>query len=157
MNAFPDFGVLPDEPELCDKYDYGASRHYKIQILCATAAANAGVNSLWLNDVDCKGLVPSLYDLLQALGRADRKLTGAPGDSEFRIHLSLPSYVSLFIRVMTTKDVAERAKLFDAMHSAFCFLVLPDRCYHSFIESYFEVDNIERPSCGLWQYVYLLS
>lgn len=75
MNAFADFGVLvPDEPELCDKYDYAAARHYKIQILCATAAANAGVNSLWLNDVDYKGLVPSLYDPLQALGRADRRL-----------------------------------------------------------------------------------
>ena len=59
MNAFADFGMLPEEAELCDNYDYGAARHYKIQILCATAAANAGVNSLWLNDVDYKGLVPS--------------------------------------------------------------------------------------------------
>ena len=97
MDAFANYGDIDEEPEFDDAYDYGAARYHKIQIVNATSAANAGINSKWLMDVDQKGLVASMYDYLQAAGRPDRLQKGEPGSSSYGVHISFSSYVSLYL------------------------------------------------------------
>ena len=143
-HAITSYGDLPDEPEINDDYNYGVARLHEIQILITISAANAGVSSNWLMVAKHKGLPASFYDIMQELGREDRKLSGEPGSSSYQIHVSFGSYGLLFLRIMGTKNTSERAELLSG------FLVLPSECYHSFIETYFEVNTEEKVGCGNW-------
>jgi hypothetical protein len=129
-----------------DETDHSRPRP-NIQIMTGTSAVNVGISSNTLTTCMHKGLPPNLYDLVQALGRVDRKQTSEPGSNRYEIHISFDSVVSLYIRLMQNEDSTERQKQLVAMFEVLCFLVIPTDCYHSFIEAYFEVDPTEEKTC----------
>ena len=129
-----------------DETDHSRPRP-NIQIMMGTSAVNVGISSNTLTTCMHKGLPPNLYNLVQALGRVDRKQTSEPGSNRYEIHISFDSVVSLYIRLMTNEDSTERQKQLVAMFEVLRFLVVPTDCYHSFIETYFEVGPTEEKTC----------
>ena len=94
-----------------------------------------------INDLDNalhEGLPPSLYELLQEMGRVNRKLTAKPGECHFEVHMSFNSCVSLYIRIMSNADKDERKHLLADMMLVLQLLMNTKECYHSALEVYFE-------------------
>ena len=89
-----------------------------------------------LKHVKHKGLPPSLYDVVQEMGRVDRLLQVSNGTNTYKVHLSLYSDVSLFIRIMkgSGSNARERKRLLLDMQEVLMMLVTPTTCHHSFIE-----------------------
>jgi hypothetical protein len=83
-----------------------------------------------------KGFPFSLYDIVQEMGRVNR--TQRLPNCSFVIHASFGCLVSTYIRIMTNKNARERSRLLDMLMEVVHFLVVPETCYHSFIENYFE-------------------
>ena len=79
----------------------------KIQCIVATKSAQAGINSLWLICGKKKGLPASPYEQVQGFGCVDRWMNAEPGSNTYEIHLDLNSYVSLFVRTMTSDNASE--------------------------------------------------
>jgi superfamily II DNA helicase RecQ len=146
MDAFTSFADLPGEPVWNAD---GTVTLAKIQILIATSAANCGISSNFLTTAMHKGLPYSLYDIVQEMGRVNR--TQRIPNCSFEIHASFDCLLSTYIRIMSNKDATERSRLLDMLMEVLQFLVVPDTCYHSFVEQYFEHGDIastEKADCG---------
>ena len=89
----------------------------KIQILTATSSTNCGISSNDLNNAMHEGLPPSLYELLQKMGRVNRKMTSTLGTCSYKVHISFPSYLSLYKRIMTNNSGEERKRLLAEMNA----------------------------------------
>ena len=76
----------------------------KIQILTATSSANCRISSNDLDNAFHEGFPPTLYELLQEMGRVDQKISAISGTCTHQVHVSFSSYVSLFICIMPHKD-----------------------------------------------------
>ena len=99
----PDRQELADadiDDEVCDEAD--------LRILSATAAANCGISSNHCYRSYRIGVPPNIYDLIQEMGRVDRDRTKAAGENRCKVHVSWPTFVTLFIRVMRGSDSNER-------------------------------------------------
>lgn len=120
----------------------------KVQCIIATKAAEAGVNGPHLEHGKMDGLPSTLYELVQMLGRCNRKGTAIPGSCTFEIHLDGNSYASLFLRIMKVPNANERKAQLAALHLVLSFLVTPTECYHSYIEKYFEWEQTPKTACG---------
>ena len=131
MDAFTSYSATPEQ---------GKKPLPKIQILTATSSANCGISSNDLNNAMHDGLPPSLYELLQEMGRVDRKMNSTPGTCSYEIHISFNSCLSLFKRIMTNKSGEERMHLLGEMNAVLKLLMNWKQCYHSTIETYFEVN-----------------
>jgi superfamily II DNA helicase RecQ len=146
MDAFTSFADLPGEPVWNDD---GTVTLAKIQILIATSAANCGISSNFLTSAMHKGFPYSLYDIVQEMGRVNR--TQRIPNCSFEIHASFDCLLSTYIRIMSNEDATERSRLLDMLMEVLQFLVVPETCYHSFIEKYFEHGDFaaaEKPDCG---------
>jgi hypothetical protein len=59
--------------------------------------------------------------------------------------------ISTYIRIMTNKNPQERSRLLDMLMEVLQFLVVPETCYHSYIERYFEHGHwatLPKQNCG---------
>jgi len=121
----------------------------KIQILTATSSANCGISSNDLDNALHEGFPPSLYELLQEMGRVDRKKNATPGTCHYQVHISFSSCISLYVRIMSTSDAAERKRLHHDMMEVVRLLMNPSVCYHTAIETYFEyLPEPDKMPCG---------
>ena len=118
------------------------------QVVTATATANCGVSSNELAHCKHKGHPPTLYDVVQEMGRVNRMLLALPGSNTYEIHVSADSYVSLYVRTMTNSSPLERSQQLIHLNEVNCMLLLPSMCYHSFIELYFEAEPTPKSDCG---------
>jgi superfamily II DNA helicase RecQ len=86
-----------------------------------------------------------MYDVVQEIGRANRSqnLDGC----SYCVYLSFLCLMSTFVRIMTSSNAQERQRLQMDLHDVISFLLLPQMCYHSFIESYFEWNEITKNPC----------
>ena len=107
----------------------------------ATSAANCGVSSAKCYRSYRVGPPPSLYDLVQEMGRVDRVGDLPPGANRYEIHLSVPLFVSLFVRVMSVSDKVERNKQLVGIYEVLSAIMVPTGCQHSSMELYFEHDT----------------
>ena len=110
----------------------------KIKIIVGTEAMNAGISSDHMKYCMYRGPPPNLYILFQTLGRVNRRLLALPGDHVYEIHLSLDLTISIFVRVKKQASPQERLIEERQLMEVLSFLVLPKKCYHSFVASYFE-------------------
>ena len=108
----------------------------------ATSAANCGVSSAKCYRSYRLGPPPSMYDLVQEMGRVDRVRDLPAGANRYEIHLSVPLFVSMFVRVMSVGDTVERNRQLIAIYEVLTFIMVPTQCQHSSMESYFEEDTI---------------
>ena len=76
------------------------------------------------------GFPNNFYELVQQLGRVDRKGTAKPGENTYEIHVDFNSYISLYMRIMSCDSVDERATQLKQLHEVLAFLLLPEVCYH---------------------------
>ena len=74
-----------------------------LKVLPATAAANCGVSSDFCHRCYRIGPPPDLYDLVQEMGRTDRDRRLPPGWNCFEMHVSWPTVVSVYVRIMQTQ------------------------------------------------------
>ena len=142
MDAFTSFSRLPGEAIFNAD---GSVTLPRILILTATSAANCGISSNDLTNVKHKGFPYNLYDLVQELGQANR--TQNLPDCKYEIHCSFDCIVTAYIRIMQTETAAERTKLKEALMEVLKFLVVPEKCYHSFIEQHFEWEPFPKQEC----------
>jgi len=120
----------------------------KIQILTAASSANCGISSNDLDNALHEGLPPSLYELLQEMGRVNRKLSAIPGECHHEVHISFNSCISLYIRIISNEDIAERKRNLAEMMLVLRLLMSSEECYDSAIENYFERDPMpNKPRC----------
>ena len=89
-----------------------------------------------------------MYELVQMLGRVNRKGTAEPGSNTYEVHVDATSYASLFVRIMRIPDADERRVQLRALHDVLGFLVTPSECYHLCIEKYFECVPLPKTACG---------
>ena len=84
---------------------------------------------------------------MQTMGRVDRRLDAVPGTNVFEIHLSFDTLVTMFIRIKQGESNKERSIQLVALFEVLEFLLIPDECYHSYLEHYLEVvtDNNKEP------------
>lgn len=113
----------------------------KVQLVIATKSAEAGINGPHLKYGKASGMPASLYELVQQLGRVDRKGTSTPGSNTYEVHLDFNCYVSLFMRIMTCSDSGECKRQLEQLHLVMQLLLMPSQCYHMAIEKHFEFDE----------------
>mmetsp|Transcript_11434 Transcript_11434/g.25104 ORF Transcript_11434/g.25104 Transcript_11434/m.25104 type:complete len:717 (-) Transcript_11434:43-2193(-) len=109
-------------------------------VMPATSAANCGVSSAKCYRSYRVGPPPSMYDLVQEMGRVDRVGDLPPGANRYEIHLSVPLFVSMYVRVMSVPDKRERNKQLIGIYEVLSSIMVPTICQHSSMESYFEND-----------------
>jgi len=77
----------------------------------------------------------------------DRRLNAKPGADSYEVHVSFDSFMSLYLRIMKGEDGNKIGRQLIALYEAVQFLLTPDTCYHSFIESYFEPEERPKSDC----------
>jgi len=82
MDAFTSYATI-------DGYKEGPLQ--KIQILTATSSANCGIISNELDNAFHEGFPLNLYELLQEMGRVDRKMTAIPGTCSYQVYILFTS------------------------------------------------------------------
>jgi superfamily II DNA helicase RecQ len=97
---------------------------------------DCGVSSNELTHVYHKGLSFNVYDVVQEMGRANR--TQKLDNCSYTIYLSFPCLLSTYARIMANPNSQERRRLEHDLCEVVAFLIVPQMCYHSFIETYFE-------------------
>ncbi len=122
----------------------------KLMIMPATSAANCGVSS-----IDCHRsyrivFPPSMYPLVQELGRVDRDPSAEFGDNRYEVHFSFSCLVSLYIRIMQSSEKIARESNLLALFDVLKFIVLPTKYQHIMMEVYFEdpLCLFEKEPCG---------
>ena len=94
------------------------------------------------------GFPASLYELVQQLGRLDRKGTAIPGENTYEVHVDFNSYVSLYVRIMSCDSADERTIQLEQLHEVLRFPLLPQTCYHVAMENKFEwKNNSDKQEC----------
>ena len=75
----------------------------------ATKAADCGVSSTRCRCSYQIGLAPSMYSLVQEMGRVDRNPLMLIGNNCYEVHTSFTCIVKLFVRIMQNPVAEERA------------------------------------------------
>ena len=104
----------------------------------AISSANCGISRNELDNAFHEGFSPTLYELLQEMGRVDRKMNALPGTCSYQVHISFTSYVSLFIRIMSNEDKHKRKCTCDQLQDVVKLLLDTEACYHITLENYFK-------------------
>ena len=95
------------------------------------------------------GFPNNFYELVQQLGRVDRKGTAKPGENTYEIHVDFYSYVSLFVRIMSCDSADERRIQLAQLHEVLKVLLLPEASYHTAMERKFEwTTDAGKTGCG---------
>ena len=87
---------------------------------------------------------PSMYSVVQEMGRVDRNPLAEFGDNRYEIHISLGCVVKLYARIMQHPSQVEREIQLRSMMEVLAFLVIPEECQHVLMEKYFEDDSSTR-------------
>ena len=121
----------------------------KIQVIVATKSAEAGINGTCLEFGKMSGFPSNCWELVQQLGRVDRKGTADPGSNTYEIHVDFNCYVSLFLRIVSGDSADERQIQLEQLHEVLRFLLLPTMCYHMAMEMKFKWNtNANKVGCG---------
>ena len=81
----------------------------RLKIMPATKAADCGVSSTRCRCSYQIGLAPSMYSLVQEMGRVDRNPLMLIGNNCYEVHTSFTCIVKLFVRIMQNPVAEERA------------------------------------------------
>ena len=76
------------------------------------------------------GFPNNFHELVQQLGRVNRKGTTKPDENTYEIPVDFNSYVSLYVRKWTATSADERMTQLTQLHKALKFLLLPEVCHH---------------------------
>ena len=121
----------------------------RLMVMPATSAANCGVSS---NECHCSyrlGPPPTLYNLVQEMGQVDRDQLLPVGFNRYKIYLSFPLVVSLYVRIMQQTSTSIRDRQLDALFEVSTFSMTPSECFHCTMERNFEQDMVgtDKQSC----------
>ena len=89
-----------------------------LKIMPATKAADCGLSSTRCCRSYRIGLAPSMYSLVQEMGRIDRNPLSSVGDNRYEVHISFTGVVKLFVRIMQNPQAEERTRVDCSMDSA---------------------------------------
>lgn len=79
-----------------------------LKIMPDTKVADCGVSSKRCRRSYRIGLAPSMYSLVQEMGRVDRNPLFCIGDNRYEVHLSFSCAIKLFVRIMQHPNSDER-------------------------------------------------
>ena len=79
-----------------------------LKVLAATAAANCGIISNLCHRSYQVDPSSNLYDVVQEMGRTDRDIYLMPGLNRYKIHVSWPTIVLVYVCIMQNPDGPER-------------------------------------------------
>ncbi|KAL7524738.1 hypothetical protein ACHAWF_002535 [Thalassiosira exigua] len=148
-----DLFTRPQRQELVNAIiDDEMCRPANLRILPATAAANCGISSDECHRCYRVGLPPHLYDLVQEMGRCDRKRDLPAGENRCEVHVSFPIFIDLYVRIMQEKEKAERDRQLVALFELLQLTLTPTECFHVALERYFEHDREDHVRCECGHY-----
>jgi len=118
-----------------------------------TAAANCGVKSHELFTALRYGLAPNMVDFAQEMSRVDRGHVVVPGEHQYLMFLFSHLVMNGFLRIFQQKTKTIREKQQFDLLTLLTFVLLPQECYHSFLENLFEPcdedgDEVMSEGCG---------
>ena len=120
-------------------------------VMPATAAANYGVSSNECHRSYRLGSPPTLYDLVQEMGRVDCDRSLPAGFNRYEIHVSFPLVVSLYVRIMQQPSKPIQNRQLVALFEVLTFIMTPSECFHFHctMDKYFEQDTVgtEKQPC----------
>jgi len=103
-----------------------------------TSAAQCGISSQRCNKCYRYGPCPNWHDFVQEMDRVDRSHLAEPGEHCYYLYPNVTTFLTLWLRSQrqTKKKVRDRheKQLFDWLKA----IILPEKCYHEYIEEYFE-------------------
>jgi hypothetical protein len=107
----------------------------------ATKAADCGVSSSYCRCSYRYGIAPSLYSIVQEMGRVDRKpvdsyIDGVTNLNRYEVQISFTC--KLYARIMQHPEKIERDIQVKSMMDVVQLLVNPIECQHVTLEKYFE-------------------
>ena len=105
-----------------------------LKIMPATKAADCGVSSTRCRRSYQIGLAPSMYLLVQEMGRLDSDPLVGFGDNQYEVHMSFSCAVNLFIRIMQHPEADKRLTQLASMREVLTLLVTPNECQHTLME-----------------------
>jgi len=105
-----------------------------LKIMPATKAADCGVSSKRCRRSYPIGLAPSMYLLVQEMGRLDSDPLVGFGDNQYEVHMSFLCAVNLFIRIMQHPEADKRLTQLASMREVLTLLVTPNECQHTLME-----------------------
>jgi superfamily II DNA helicase RecQ len=115
-----------------------------LRIMPATKAADCGVSSHLCRRSYRNGIPPSMYAIVQEMGRVDRNPLAELGDNRYEIHISLGCVEKMYARIMQHPSPSERTLQYHSLIEVLRFLVCPGECQHSLMEKYFEDKDSRR-------------
>jgi hypothetical protein len=115
-----------------------------LRIMPATKAADCGVSSNLCRRSYRNGMPPSMYSVVQEMGRVDRNPLAELGDNRYKIHISFGCVVKLYARIMQHPSQNEREIQLKSMMETLAFMVIPEECQHVSMEKYFEDNSSTR-------------
>ena len=108
----------------------------------------AGINGASLKFGKCNRFLSRFYELVQQLGRVDRKGNTEPGSNTYEIYVDFFSYASLSLRIMKLECKEEQKIQITQLYQVLELVVLPTEYYHVAMERYFEREtSADHPSC----------
>ncbi len=136
------FGQEDEEESAARTADEGKKPLPYLLIMPATSAANCGVSSKDCHRFYRVGITPSMYTLVQELGRVDCNPSVEIDDDCYEVHMLFMCVVLLYVRVMQQNDKPERIISLVALHKVLKFLVLPCTCQHVLMKQYFKNSSL---------------
>jgi hypothetical protein len=109
-----------------------------LRIMPATKAADYGMSSHLCRQSYCNGLPPSIYALVQEMGRVDWNSLSDPGKNRHKMHLLFGCLVKMYAGIMQHPDPSKRAIQLSSMREVLALLITPNKCQHNLMERYFE-------------------
>jgi hypothetical protein len=109
-----------------------------LRIMPASKAADCNVSSHLCRQSYCSGLAPSMYLLVQEMGRVDRNPLIDSGNCRFEVHMLFACLVKLYMRIMQHPDPSERDAQLVSTKEVLATIFTPIDCQHTLNEKYFE-------------------
>ena len=82
-----------------------------------------------------------MYNLVQEMGCVDWLSNLPPVANRYEIHLSVPLFVSLYVRIMSVPDREECNKQLVGIYEVLTSIMVPAGCQYLAMELYFEQDT----------------
>jgi len=124
---------------------FDANDEYELpvcRVLCATSAANCGLNNRKLKLCIYMGFPECMCSLLQTLGRAGRvPVVAGTLPYKFIIIMSVVHLLFLVKRIQRVVAAKNRNNLMQDLYEVLGFLLLPTQCFQSQLREYFSQPN----------------
>ena len=151
--------VLEEKGAFIGAFTNNEHDNMNFQIMCSTSGvANAGIDSKDIRAVFCLDLPPSIFDLVQEMGRAGRHPNATGEHYHYHIFFSIEHFIHLYKQILNPEeeydDETYRYQQICNLYDVICILANPFQCHKQLIKMmlgnpYNDEDRDLFPACGM--------